>query len=102
MRSLDPDSPGEENQGGKESILDLSVCGSGNPHRTQAQDAHGPARRRQQDGHSDAMLQSAAEVVGRVGPQVLYDDARELPGRPQRQDAGPALGRIHQHLHRHD
>ena len=47
MRLLGHDSPGEENQGGKESILDLPVYGSGNPHRAQAQDAHGPARRRQ-------------------------------------------------------
>ena len=101
MRSLDPDSPGEENQNGKESILDLPVYGSGNPHRAQALDAHGPARRGQQDGHGDAMRQPAAEVVGGLGPQVLHDDARELPGRPQRQHSGPALGRIHQYLHRH-
>ena len=101
MRSLDHDSPGEENQGGKESILDLPVYGSGNPHRAQAQDSHGPARRGQQDGHGGAVRQPAAEVVGGLGPQVLHDDARELPGRPQRQDAGPALGRIHQYLHRH-
>ena len=56
MRSLDHDSPGEENQGGKESILGLSVYGSGNAHRAQPQDAHGPARRCQQDGHGGAML----------------------------------------------
>ena len=102
MRSLDHDSPGEENQSGKESILDLSVYGSGNAHRAQAQDAHGPARRRQQDGHGGAMRQPPVQVVGGVGPQVLHDDARQLPGRPQRQDAGPALGGINQHLHRHD
>lgn len=35
MRSLDHDSPGEENQNGKESILDLPVYGSGNAHRAQ-------------------------------------------------------------------
>ena len=60
MRSLDHDSPGEENQGGKGSILDLPVYGSGNPYRAQVQDAHGPARRGQQDGHGGAMLQAPA------------------------------------------
>jgi len=35
VRSLDHDSPGEENQNGNESILDLSVYGTGNAHRAQ-------------------------------------------------------------------
>lgn len=33
MRSLDHDWPGEEDQDGNESILDLPVCGGGNAHR---------------------------------------------------------------------